>query len=152
MIGASILGQKPTPLELALANVVPRLFGLRGFRGSHRSDPEMYCWFLSELCAAWLMIYMAFGFALLGVWGALRGLNLVGYFDIPAFGFGAGVCVIGAADCGWRAFPAWGARRRYLAAGRSLDPHARRLMTLALANDATILLQIAGGVIFALYA
>lgn len=151
MIGLSFVDRKPTAFELAFASVVPRHLGLNGFTRNQLCEPDFYVAFLYALASAWMALYIAYGLALLGIWAGLHSLGFIGHIGAAAFEVGAGFCIVGACDAGLRVLPAWVARARYLHSGRKLDRRGRLLMKLALTNDATILLQIAGGVLFALY-
>jgi hypothetical protein len=149
---------RPFSSELLLLGLFCALIGLRhpfevaADMRSRRFDPEVQRTAIEGLAAFWSLFYFVFSFAWLGLWAALRGLHLIGHGAlVPVFLFVGVFSVAGMVDALWRDILVGVARRRYRRADRSLDATTRRLLRIAQVNDATLLLQLAAGLVFALH-
>ncbi len=111
-------------------------------------DPVLLTLEFEGLGFAWALVWGVISLVWLGVWGALRGLDAIGHSAfLPVFEFALGFCTVGVLDALWRCVLAWRAQKRYLRAGRMLDPTAARQMARSRRRIGTALFQLAGGLL-----
>ena|SRR5207245_4153600 len=123
------------------------------FKESLSADPnpiELHA-YLTTVVVAWSNLILPFSLLTVGIayvgdkLDGIRGNHIgLGIGMLPL-----GICLVGGADALWRRWFAKAARRHFLAADSILDAHSRRLIRIARANDATIVLQTLAGLILA---
>ena len=146
----------PTYLDRLVVRLITAVTpGARGYDplpASRSVDPETLFASIGALGFTWLLAYALLSLLWLGIWAVLRGVDVVTHHAfLPVFEFMAGFCIAGSVDAFWRYLVASAARKRFIGAGETVDHRTSRLMNIAQINDATILIQLAVGVLVVLH-
>ena len=155
----TLLKSATTSLNLYLVKSGLRLVGDRNpgevldHAELERADPELIWVYLYGLGPVWLILGLLWAAACTGLeaLAASVGSDEAATISVGILNFGWAFCFAGAVDVMWRFFVAHNARRRYRSNGGIVDEQVRRLMKFVQFDDQTVLLQVAAGIIAAVF-